>query len=49
MSLTHCPLCIGLAALSVVRAIAHLGLVRTLLAPPPGQRTTTAAIAEAAI
>jgi|LauGreDrversion4_2_1035121.scaffolds.fasta_scaffold67629_1 hypothetical protein len=44
MSLTHCPLCIGLALLSVIRAIAHLGL---LLATGP--RQLTAAIAQAAI
>ena len=27
MSVLHCPLCIGLAVLSVVRSIAHLSLV----------------------
>jgi hypothetical protein len=27
MSLTHCPLCVGLALLSVVRASAHLLLL----------------------
>ena len=27
MSLLHCPLCLGLAVLSVGRAMAHLGLV----------------------
>lgn len=27
MSVLHCPLCIGLAVLSVVRSIAHLALV----------------------
>jgi hypothetical protein len=49
MSLTHCPLCIGLAVLSVARAIAHLSLLLALLPPAPGQRAATAAIAEAAI
>lgn len=29
MSLTHCPLCIGLALLSVIRAIGHLSLLLT--------------------
>ena len=33
MSLTHCPLCIGLAVLSVARAIAHLTLLLQLAAP----------------
>jgi hypothetical protein len=27
MSILHCPLCIGLAVLSVVRSLAHLTLV----------------------
>ncbi|MFM2080717.1 MAG: hypothetical protein RLZZ219_1399 [Cyanobacteriota bacterium] len=27
MSLTHCPLCVGLAVLSVLRAGAHLLLI----------------------
>ena len=27
MSLMHCPLCVGLAVLSVGRALAHLSLV----------------------
>jgi hypothetical protein len=27
MSLMHCPLCLGLAVLSVGRALAHLSLV----------------------
>ena len=27
MSLMHCPLCLGLAVLSVCRALAHLSLV----------------------
>ncbi len=30
MSLTHCPLCIGLAVLSVLRAAAHLALLALL-------------------
>lgn len=42
MSLTHCPLCIGLALLSVIRAAAHLSLFL-----PPGQGQRNAAIAEA--
>ena len=33
MSVMHCPLCLGLAALSVVRAMAHLSLV--LITPQP--------------
>jgi hypothetical protein len=33
MSLMHCPLCIGLALLSVVRAASHLLLVGLRLAP----------------
>ncbi|MGA1303663.1 MAG: hypothetical protein ACO3ZD_06445 [Cyanobium sp.] len=35
MSLMHCPLCIGLALLSVVRAASHLLLVGLRLAPGP--------------
>lgn len=31
MSLTHCPLCVGLAVLSVLRAAAHLALLALLL------------------
>ena len=27
MSVMHCPLCVGLAVLSIVRAAAHVGLV----------------------
>ena len=27
MSLTHCPLCVGLALLSIGRAVAHLTLL----------------------
>lgn len=27
MSLTHCPLCIGLAVLSVIRAAGHISLL----------------------
>jgi hypothetical protein len=34
MSLTHCPLCIGLALLSVGRAIAHLTLLGLQLPRP---------------
>ena len=33
MSLMHCPLCIGLALLSVVRAASHLLLVGLCLVP----------------
>ena len=33
MSLMHCPLCIGLALLSVVRAASHLLLVGLRLVP----------------
>lgn len=33
MSLLHCPLCIGLAVLSVVRAASHLALVSLRLVP----------------
>jgi len=32
MSLTHCPLCIGLALLSISRAVAHLTLLGALRA-----------------
>ncbi|MFM7653729.1 MAG: hypothetical protein ACKO5M_12570 [Vulcanococcus sp.] len=35
MSLTHCPLCIGLAVMSVLRAGAHLLLLGRLVAPRP--------------
>lgn len=31
MSLMHCPLCVGLAVLSVLRAGAHLLLVERLM------------------
>lgn len=34
MSLMHCPLCVGLAVLSVLRACAHLSLGAALLRPP---------------
>lgn len=34
MSLTHCPLCIGLALLSVGRALAHLTLLGLQLPRP---------------
>ena len=34
MSVMHCPLCIGLAALSVVRGLAHLSLVLLMLRQP---------------
>jgi hypothetical protein len=30
MTLTHCPLCVGLALLSVARATAHLSLLALL-------------------
>jgi hypothetical protein len=33
MSLTHCPLCIGLALLSVTRAMAHLTLLLRMAMP----------------
>ncbi len=33
MSLTHCPLCVGLALLSVVRAAGHLSLLVLLVRP----------------
>jgi len=33
MSIMHCPLCIGLAVMSVVRAAMHLGLVSLRLVP----------------
>jgi hypothetical protein len=33
MSLMHCPLCIGLALLSIVRAASHLVLVGLRFAP----------------
>lgn len=43
MSLTHCPLCVGLAVLSVLRAGAHLLLIARMLrrepAAPLGWRT----------
>jgi hypothetical protein len=35
MSLMHCPLCIALAALSVVRASFHLVLLSLRMAPLP--------------
>jgi hypothetical protein len=34
MNVMHCPLCVGLAALSVVRALAHLSLALLLLRQP---------------
>jgi hypothetical protein len=34
MNLMHCPLCLGLAMLSALRAMAHLGLTAALLATP---------------
>lgn len=40
MSLTHCPLCVGLAVLSVLRAAAHLALLALLL---PQRRRRSAA------
>ena len=33
MSVMHCPLCIGLAVLSVGRAMAHLSLVALMMLP----------------
>jgi len=33
MSLLHCPLCIGLALLSILRAASHLTLMTLRLAP----------------
>jgi hypothetical protein len=38
MGLSHCPLCIALAVLSVVRAAAHLILVGLSLLPGPQGR-----------
>ena len=35
MSLTHCPLCIGLAVLSVLRAACHIGLLALQIRPQP--------------
>jgi hypothetical protein len=35
MSLLHCPLCVGLAVLSALRAASHLSLVWLRLAPTP--------------
>jgi len=35
MNLMHCPLCVGLALLSVVRAASHLLLVSLQLASRP--------------
>ena len=36
MGLSHCPLCIALAVLSVLRAGAHLSLLGLSLLPGPG-------------
>jgi hypothetical protein len=33
MSILHCPLCIGLALLSIGRAISHLSLVAFMAVP----------------
>lgn len=33
MSVMHCPLCIGLAVLSIGRAMAHLNLVALMVWP----------------
>jgi len=33
MSVMHCPLCIGLAVLSIGRAMAHLNLVALMVLP----------------
>jgi hypothetical protein len=38
MTLMHCPLCIGLAVLSVLRAASHLVLVSLRLGGVPGSR-----------
>jgi hypothetical protein len=38
MNLLHCPLCIGLAILSVLRAMSHLTLATLRLAPSPFTR-----------
>jgi len=38
MSVMHCPLCLGLAALSVARAMGHLSLLLLMLRQP-GQAT----------
>jgi hypothetical protein len=35
MTLLHCPLCISLAILSVLRAMSHLTLATVRLAPRP--------------
>jgi len=35
MTLLHCPLCLGLAVLSVLRAASHLLLVGLRFAPVP--------------
>lgn len=43
MSLTHCPLCIGLAMLSVLRAAAHLALLALLQRPQLRQPSGSAA------
>lgn len=42
MSVMHCPLCVGLAVLSVLRALAHLRLVAAWLVPAQAawRRTT---------
>lgn len=39
MSLMHCPLCVGLALLSVARAFSHLVLVSLRLLPEAGSAT----------
>jgi hypothetical protein len=38
MSLLHCPLCIGLGLLSLLRAAAHLLLLQRLLIGPAPRR-----------
>ncbi|MEY3928635.1 MAG: hypothetical protein RLZZ516_345 [Cyanobacteriota bacterium] len=42
MSLLHCPLCVGLALLSLLRAGAHLVLLERLLLWTPPLRTSAA-------
>lgn len=42
MSLLHCPLCVGLALLSLLRAGAHLVLLKRLLLWTPPLRTSAA-------
>ena len=46
MSLMHCPLCLGLAVLSVGRAIAHLSLIGLRFLPRLATATAAAAMLE---